>query len=192
GRCATAELGSLRVQRDGQSSFTPLTPHPLSRVPASPPEAGGEGRKNLRFSGDSRRSRETARIAICMTTYNPPPELFGRQIASLRAQTEPDWICLISDDHSKPERYAAIRTALGDDPRFRLFRQPINRGYYHNFEHCLSLAPPDVEFVALADQDDVWHRDKLAVLGSAFGPRTTLAYSDMRIVSADGDVRSPT
>ena len=38
GRCETAELGSLRVQRDGQSSFTPLTPHPLSRVPASPPK----------------------------------------------------------------------------------------------------------------------------------------------------------
>jgi glycosyltransferase involved in cell wall biosynthesis len=110
----------------------------------------------------------------------------------LRAQTERNWICFVSDDHSKPERFAAIRTILGDDPRFRLFRQPANRGYYRNFEDCLARVPPEFEFVALADQDDVWHRDKLAVLYSRFGPRTTLVYSDARIVSADGAEQAPT
>jgi hypothetical protein len=81
---------------------------------------------------------------------------------------------------------------LGDDPRFAILRQPTNRGFYHNFETCLQLVPPQVEFVALADQDDVWHRDKLAVLASAFRPRTNLVYSDARIVSADGTVLAPT
>ena len=30
-----------------------------------------------------------------------------------------------------------------------------------NFERALSLAPADAEFVAMADQDDLWHPDKL-------------------------------
>src|SRR5205814_6124732 len=70
--------------------------------------------------------------------------------------------------------------------------QPVNRGYYRNFEHCLALVPPGVGYVALADQDDDWRPDKLAALRAAFGPRTTLAYSDMRIVDAAGAVHSHT
>src|SRR4051812_29118850 len=41
-------------------------------------------------------------VAICMGTFDPDPELFRSQIDSLRAQTEPGWICLISDDCSRP------------------------------------------------------------------------------------------
>jgi len=162
----------------------------LQLVPSAPVAAEQRRKRgDLSVPYPQSRANEVAaapHIAICMTTYNPPSDLFARQIASLRAQTERNWICFVSDDHSKPERFAAIRTVLGDDHRFRLFRQPANRGYYRNFEDCLARVPLEFEFVALADQDDVWHRDKLAVLRSHFGPRTTLVYSDARIVSADG------
>ena len=40
------------------------------------------------------------RIAICMATYNPPLALFKAQIASLRAQTHTNWVCIIMDDYS--------------------------------------------------------------------------------------------
>jgi glycosyltransferase involved in cell wall biosynthesis len=187
----------------GWSGFAAVVPIPRVSGPTAAPLrirahlAGGRsetaflgtlGLDGFTGGGDARR----ARIAICMTTYNPPPELFARQVASLRAQTERDWLCIVCDDHSRTENYAAIRSALGDDSRFRLFRQPANRGYYRNFESCLGFVPRDVEFVALADQDDVWHRDKLAVLTSRFRPRTTLVYSDARIVSAEGSLISST
>lgn len=127
-----------------------------------------------------------------MTTYNPRPDLFARQIESLRGQSDRDWSCVICDDHSRPDHFAAIRTAIGDDPRFSIHRQSQNRGFYRNFEQGLRLVPADCEFVALADQDDVWHTDKLSELRSAFRSGTQLTYSDARIVGADGTVLAPT
>jgi glycosyltransferase involved in cell wall biosynthesis len=131
-------------------------------------------------------------IVVCMATYNSPPELFARQIRSLRAQTLRDWVCVICDDHSRQDRFANLLSVVGHDPRFRIHRQPTNRGFYRNFEQCLALVPPTARFVALADQDDEWRPDKLAALHSRFGPRTTLVYSDMRLIDPDGTVLSPT
>lgn len=139
-----------------------------------------------------RSPRGRARTVVCMTTYNPRPDLFARQIETLREQSDRDWSCIICDDHSRPDRFAAIRATIGDDPRFALYRQSENRGFYRNFEQCLALAPADCDFVALADQDDAWHSNKLATLREAFSPRTQLVYSDARIVESDGTVHSPT
>src|SRR5215218_10323978 len=36
-------------------------------------------------------------VAICMATYEPQPQLFQRQIDSIREQDHPNWICVISD-----------------------------------------------------------------------------------------------
>ena len=43
-----------------------------------------------------------------MATFEPDIDLFRTQIDSLRAQTDADWICLISDDCSSPERFDEI------------------------------------------------------------------------------------
>ena len=42
-------------------------------------------------------------VAICMATYEPPLDLFRRQVDSIRAQTHGDWLCVVSDDCSPPE-----------------------------------------------------------------------------------------
>ncbi len=130
-------------------------------------------------------------VAIAMATYEPPSDLFHRQIESIRAQTHEDWVCVISDDCSSPAGQATIAELVGDDPRFVISRSPARLGFYRNFERALALAPTEVEFVAMADQDDYWHPDKLAVLLAEIGS-ATLIYSDARVVSRDGEVISPT
>ena len=131
-------------------------------------------------------------VAICLATWNPPTDLFRRQIESIREQGYSNWVCLVSDDGSSAESLAAIERVLGDDERFLLHAFPNRLGFYGNFERALALAPAAAEFVALCDQDDAWAPDKLAELVAAFGPDTTLAYSDMRLVSERGDVISTT
>ena len=49
---------------------------------------------------------------------------------------------------------------------------------------------PDCRLVALCDQDDVWHTDKLATLIDHLGESITLVYSDMNITDAQGRVSS--
>ena len=111
------------------------------------------------------RPRRRRRVAICMATYDPPLDLLRRQLDSIRAQTHANWVCVISDDCSRPERFAAIcgggrrRSALRAVARAaaaRLLPQLRAR--------AVAGAGRARDYVALADQDDAWHPDKLATL----------------------------
>ncbi len=146
----------------------------LALEPGSAPSAGGE------TLGET--------VAICMATRNPPPDLFQRQIESIRDQTHTDWVCLISDDASDRGRLAEIERVIADDPRFRLAAGGERLGFYGNFERALGMVPVEASHVALSDQDDRWQPEKLEALLAALSPHSTLAYSDMRVVDRTGEV----
>jgi glycosyltransferase involved in cell wall biosynthesis len=131
------------------------------------------------------------RVAIAMATYDPSGDLLERQLESIRAQTHEHWICVISDDCSRPERFAALDAAIAGDERFVLSRSTRRLGFYRNFERALELVPPDAEYVAMADQDDEWRPGKLAALLEHIGD-AQLIYSDARVVSRDRELISET
>jgi glycosyltransferase involved in cell wall biosynthesis len=126
-------------------------------------------------------------IAVCMATFEPDVALFRTQVESLRAQTDERWTCVVSDDCSSPERFEAIASLVAGDPRFSLSRSDERLGFYRNFERALRLAPAGAELLALCDQDDRWHPEKLAVLRAALGS-AQLVYSDQRLVDSGGRV----
>lgn len=137
------------------------------------------------------RSRAPARavVAIAMATRDPPPDLLTRQVASIRAQTHEGFVCVVCDDASTDASFREIERVCGGDPRFVVHRNAKSLGFYRNFERCVALLPREAEFVALSDQDDVWHPSKLEVLvGSLRSGGALLAYCDMNIVSVDGRV----
>jgi glycosyltransferase involved in cell wall biosynthesis len=131
--------------------------------------------------------RGSGLIAVCMATFEPDEALFRAQLESLRAQSDTRWICLISDDCSGPEHYDRIREVIRGDPRFVVSRSPVRLGFYRNFERALGMVPLEAELVALCDQDDRWHADKLEVLRRALGT-AQLVYSDQRLVTPDGRI----
>ncbi|MCB0875016.1 MAG: glycosyltransferase [Solirubrobacterales bacterium] len=135
-----------------------------------------------------------AEIAICMATYEPDPERLRVQLETIRAQTREDWCCVISDDCSSPRAFAELERQVGEDPRFLVSRSPERLGFLRNFERAIALAPVSASLIALADQDDRWHPDKLDVLAGALAaaPESALAYSDVRIADGDGTVLSET
>lgn len=135
----------------------------------------------------------TARIAICMATFNPSRKLLEVQLDSIRNQLGVDWVCFISDDASGPAGIADLEAAIDGDSRFLLSRSPERLGFYHNFERALEMVPADegFEFVALCDQDDRWYPEKLARLRGELGG-AQLVYSDQRVVTEEGEVISPT
>jgi len=130
------------------------------------------------------------RVVICMATYEPEPRRLARQIESIRAQSHANWHCIINDDASSTEAWERYAGIIGDDPRFSLYRNAENQGFYHNFETALLRVPATVDYVALADQDDDWYPDKLAACLATFTPTTTLVYSDMRVVDESGGLIS--
>jgi glycosyltransferase involved in cell wall biosynthesis len=132
-----------------------------------------------------------ASVAICMATYEPPPDLLERQLDSLLAQTHTDWVCVISDDASGPEASAELQRLVARDPRFRLDRAPQRAGAYGNFARALAMAPADAAYVAPCDQDDRWYPHKLETLIGALGD-AAMSFSDMRLVGVDGTAISDT
>ena len=158
----SAELGTIAVAEPAHGTVAPAAPGPAGRV-----------------------GPDT--IAVCMATYEPDPALLGVQIRSLQDQTDHDWICLISDDCSSAERRSEISALVAGDSRFEVDHSPQRLGFYRNFERALGMVPPQAGLVALCDQDDRWHPDKLATLRAALSG-AVLVYSDQRLVDAEGRV----
>ena len=132
------------------------------------------------------------KVAICMATYKPDRESFSRQINSIKNQTFRDWVCFISDDGSGVEYQSTIREFCGDDDRFKISFFNQNHGFYHNFERGLRSLEGKFDFVALSDQDDYWYPEKLQSLVDQMDDKSSLVYSDMRIVTDSGDLISET
>src|SRR3954465_4505322 len=84
---------------------------------------------------------EAPLVAICMAAFEPDPALLERQIASIREQSHEQWLCLISDDGSSPERFEHLRALTFADPRFTLLQGESRLGFYANFERALRMVP---------------------------------------------------
>lgn len=114
---------------------------------------------------------------------------------SLRAQTVRDFRVLWQDDGSTDGTVGLLERVTAQDGRFSPgCEQGKHLGAKGNFLSLMRQA--DAPYVALCDQDDVWHRDRLeaglrALAGAeeAFGADTPLlAHSDCRLTDADGHV----
>jgi glycosyltransferase involved in cell wall biosynthesis len=100
----------------------------------------------------------SSECTVVMATYNGAKYL-AEQLASLGQQVAPPDRLIISDDGSSDDtkeisaafaKHAAFEVVLVDGPQ---------RGYAENFWSAARLA--DTRYVAWADQDDVWHPQKI-------------------------------
>ncbi|WP_433676647.1 glycosyltransferase [Microbacterium gorillae] len=101
---------------------------------------------------------------IVLAAYQPDPELFARQVRSIRDQTITDWRCIITADGGPEGVVDLLREAVGDDSRFEVAGYEERLGFYGNFERGLRSVPSDAAWVALSDQDDYWLPTKLATM----------------------------
>lgn len=125
---------------------------------------------------------DTAKISIALCTYNG--EQFLRpQLDSIIAQSIDNWEVIAVDDVSTDGTWDILQTYAVLDDRFKLIRNEQNLGYNANFQKALSLCEGD--YIAICDQDDIWHPDKLRRqlegIGSSF-----LIYHDSEFIDEAG------
>lgn len=107
--------------------------------------------------------RSTApRVYVALASYNGMPWI-TRQVASILDQEEVEISLVVSDDGSSDGTVEWLAELAERDPRVVLLPPRGGEpGVGQNFLHLIAhLNPRPGEFVALSDQDDLWHRRKL-------------------------------
>jgi glycosyltransferase involved in cell wall biosynthesis len=103
-------------------------------------------------------------VSVVLCTYNGM-EFIGPQLASIQNQSYSPLEIIIADDASTDGTYEWLRVEAEKDTRIRLFKNESNIGFNFNFNKACTFAMG--EYIAIADQDDVWELNKLSVLVSA-------------------------
>ncbi|TLP60286.1 glycosyltransferase [Parasedimentitalea maritima] len=108
---------------------------------------------------ESRQQGVMDTITILMGVYKGG-DFLPEQLASMLGQTHSAWHLIASDDSPVDDsRHLLKRFSREHSGRMSLVRGP-GVGFSANYLSLLRAAPSG--YVALADQDDVWHPDKLA------------------------------
>jgi glycosyltransferase involved in cell wall biosynthesis len=98
-------------------------------------------------------------ISVCMATKNGASYL-QEQVESILQQLSPEDELIISDDHSTDNTVSIIKSYR--DHRIRLVQNSLTQGIVKNFEASLRLSRGSIIF--LADQDDVWKKNKIEIM----------------------------
>jgi len=117
-------------------------------------------------------------VSVLMPTYAQAP-FIRRAIASVLAQTCPDWELIVVDDGSPGETRDAVAPYL-DDARIRYFRRDANGGLGAALNDALAAAR--AALIAYLPSDDCYFADHLAGLIAALDdyPDAALAYAGVR------------
>ncbi len=122
-------------------------------------------------------------ISIAMTTYNG--EVFlEAQLESIVNQTYPNIEIIICDDSSTDQTLNILQKYSHID-NITYYSNTAQLGVVKNFEKALSLCRG--EYIALADQDDIWDINKLEILYENIGD-SLLIHSDAKLIDQDNNL----
>jgi len=125
------------------------------------------------------------RFSIVIPCYNASRTL-PATLASLRAQSCPDWEAICVDDGSTDDTVALIDAAAVRDPRIRRVANPGKGPSAARNAGATVHARGDI--VAFLDADDLWWSEKLAVLLQAFAdPATDACFGRVAFFQGSAD-----
>ncbi len=120
-------------------------------------------------------------VSVVMPTYNGE-KYIAQQLQSLSEQTFKDFKLIVTDDNSSDNTISVIKQ-FKDKFEIKIVKNEKNLGYNKNFEKAISLA--DTEYIAMCDQDDIWHKDKLSLLLENI-KENSLIYANSHLIDEDG------
>jgi hypothetical protein len=122
-----------------------------------------------------------------MCTYNGARHI-EMQLASILSQSRRPDELVVSDDGSTDGTQNLIeRMALTSATPIHLLHGGDNLGVTRNFERAISACKGDLIF--LADQDDIWEREKVSIIVGSFlsNPACGYVFSDANLLDDNGD-----
>ena len=121
-------------------------------------------------------------VSVVMATFNGD-KFLREQIESILSQSYSPIELIVFDDCST-DRSFEILEEYQNRGLLSAYRNPSNLGYVKNFEKAIQKA--NGEYIALADQDDVWFPSKIEILVQEIGSNL-LIHSDASLINELGD-----
>ncbi|MDR0384805.1 MAG: glycosyltransferase family 2 protein [Prevotellaceae bacterium] len=121
-------------------------------------------------------------ISVVLGTYNGEKYL-REQIDSILCQTYTNIELIIGDDCSTDGTQSILKEFADKNENVHLYFNVTNLGLIRNFENAAKHARG--EYIAFADQDDIWLPEKIQRLIDNIGDNM-LIYSDSAYIDADG------
>lgn len=119
-------------------------------------------------------------ISVAMCTYNGERYL-AEQLDSIVKQSYRRLEIVVVDDCSTDGTMAILREYAACDSRIRVIENDTNLGFVRNFSKAMQVCQGD--YIALADQDDIWFENKIERLYEEIGDNL-LIYSRIAVVDA--------
>jgi glycosyltransferase involved in cell wall biosynthesis len=127
-----------------------------------------------------------ARVSVAMATCEGG-RFVDEQLASIASQRRPPDELVVCDDASKDDTFERVQ-AFASRAAFevRASRNRARLGTTANFEQAIRSATGELVF--LADQDDVWHPEKIEILAGVLAahPATGAVFCDGDVIREDG------
>ncbi len=117
-------------------------------------------------------------VSVAMCTYNGE-KYIKEQLDSILGQSYGNLEIIITDDGSRDATVSIIQRYREKDDRIKLYENEQNLGFVKNFEKAIGLCGG--EYIALADQDDIWKKDKIKTFVNGIG-ENVLIYSDAILI----------
>lgn len=121
-------------------------------------------------------------VSIALCTYNGERFLV-QQLDSILAQDYEHLEIIAVDDASSDGTWDILQDYSAREPRMRVIRNESNLGHLRNFERALAHCSGD--YIAPADQDDIWLPGKISRLLS-IAPRHAAVYCDSLLIDESG------
>jgi glycosyltransferase involved in cell wall biosynthesis len=105
-------------------------------------------------------------VSIVLATYNGEKYL-EEQLNSLFGQSYPNLEIIAVDDRSSDNTVSILNEYATRHNNMKVHVNEVNLGFIKNFEKGCTLT--NGELIALCDQDDYWHKDRIKNMAAAIG-----------------------
>jgi glycosyltransferase involved in cell wall biosynthesis len=121
-------------------------------------------------------------VSVALCTYNGAAYL-AEKLDTLVNQSYKNLEIIVVDDCSTDDTYSILKDYASRYPQFKIYQNETNLGFVKNFERAATLCTG--ELIALCDQDDSWHPQKIEKQVNALKDNIFI-YHDSEFIKEDG------
>ncbi len=124
----------------------------------------------------------TPLVSIVLATYNGE-RFLSQLLDSVLNQDYPNIEIIATDDASTDNTFVILQEYANKYGNVKIFQNEKNIGPNKTFEKSMLLS--NAEYIAIADQDDIWYPNKITILMNEF-KGTTIVYHDSELIDEEG------